>query len=132
MTNQSKKILKMSFIFIGGVIGFFALTFVIFMFALRSYSCGNQVLSKSLSPNGEQAAYVFKRDCGATTSYSYHLSILNSDDELQNKSGNTFHADKEFDVKWNQNELVVDYPADAKIYEQDKRVGKIIVNYTSE
>jgi hypothetical protein len=57
-------------------------------------------------------------------------SLLDNDDKLKNKDGNTFHTDKEFDIKWGRNELLVEYPADAKIYEQDKRAGEIRINYT--
>ena len=57
-------------------------------------------LSTHDSPNGRYTAYTFTRDCGATTSVSYQLSILKKDKELKNKGGNTFVSKQEFDVEW--------------------------------
>ncbi|MGG1679256.1 hypothetical protein ACIFOT_26545 [Neobacillus sp. NRS-1170] len=33
-------------------------------------ACGNQILKSVPSPGGDKVAYVFLRDCGATTNYS--------------------------------------------------------------
>ncbi|MED1466845.1 hypothetical protein [Bacillus salipaludis] len=62
--------------------------------------CGNDILQKVTSSNGEKVAYNFRRDCGATTSPSPQLSILNKGENLPNKSGNTFRSDKEFSIRW--------------------------------
>jgi hypothetical protein len=62
--------------------------------------CGNEIVQNIPSPNGEKVAYIFTRDCGATTGLSPQLSILNRADNLPNKSGNTFRSDKEFSIKW--------------------------------
>ncbi len=52
--------------------------------------CGNQIYKEYLSPNKSLKAVVFQRDCGATTSFSTQISILNSDEKLDNESGNIF------------------------------------------
>jgi hypothetical protein len=65
--------------------------------------CGNENVQKVPSPNGEKVAYIFTRDCGATTSPSPKLSILNKDENLPNKSGNTFKSDNEFSIGWLSN-----------------------------
>ncbi|MGG2024675.1 hypothetical protein AB1282_02705 [Gottfriedia sp. S16(2024)] len=62
--------------------------------------CGNEITHKEVSPKGDKVAYIFQRDCGATTGYSYHLSILGSDRKLPNKSGNTFVSDDTFLINW--------------------------------
>ncbi|MBL8398538.1 MAG: hypothetical protein JNL84_10415 [Candidatus Accumulibacter sp.] len=55
--------------------------------------CGNLVLSESLSPNGKLKAVVFSRDCGASTDFSTHISLLKAGDRLSNTGGNLFVAD---------------------------------------
>lgn len=55
--------------------------------------CGNEVHSEVLSPDREHKVVVFQRDCGATTSFSTQISIIDSDDELENDSGNIYIID---------------------------------------
>lgn len=55
--------------------------------------CGNEVYSEVLSPNREHKVVMFQRDCGATTGFSTQISILDSGDELENESGNTYIID---------------------------------------
>ena len=40
--------------------------------------CGNEVISRTSSPSGEQQVIVFQRDCGATTGFSTQVSVLPS------------------------------------------------------
>jgi hypothetical protein len=39
--------------------------------------CENEVFSDVPSPSGKEHAIVFQRDCGATTDFSFQVSILN-------------------------------------------------------
>lgn len=71
--------------------------------ALTGDMCVNDIVQKVPSPNGEKVAYIFTRDCGATTSLSPQLSILNKDENFPNKSGNTFRSYKEFSIRWLSN-----------------------------
>jgi len=43
--------------------------------------CGNEVIETKTNNNG-LVAVLFERNCGATTAYSYHISILPEGDEL--------------------------------------------------
>ena len=52
--------------------------------------CGNDIHVQILSPDKRSKAVVFQRDCGATTSFSTQLSIINASDELPNERGNIF------------------------------------------
>jgi len=95
--------------------------------------CGNQIIHKVNSPNGKKTAYILLRDCGATTGYSYNLTLFNSDENLPNKSGNTFVSDKSFNVKWiNDKKLQVDYQNSSKTYEMDKSVNWTKIEYVGE
>jgi hypothetical protein len=52
--------------------------------------CGNEQLTQHESPSGDFKVVVFQRSCGATTGYSVHGSVLESDEELRNGPGNLF------------------------------------------
>jgi hypothetical protein len=92
--------------------------------------CGNDTIQKIPSPSGDEVAYSFKRSCGATTGNSAQLSILEKDEPLQNKAGNTFRADKDFSFKWlSDDTLQVIYDIKSETYEMDKRVNGIRIEY---
>src|SRR5262245_54521765 len=96
--------------------------------------CGNGIISDVPSPNGKQHAIVFERDCGATTDFSYQVSILNSGQQIKNRAGNTFVADRNHGatksmyvkVRWTgPQKLVISYPADARLFRHEERVDDI-------
>ncbi|CAH2716551.1 hypothetical protein BACCIP111895_03738 [Neobacillus rhizosphaerae] len=96
-------------------------------------ACGNNILEKVSSPSGDQVAYVFVRDCGATTGYSPQLSILNKDENLENEGGNTFRSNNSFSIEWlYEKNLKVIYDKSSKTYEMDKRVNGIKIKYVGE
>lgn len=67
--------------------------------SLLSGICGNEILHRSFQPNGSLELVVFRRDCGATTGYSYHLSILKRGSE-SDLSGNVLVSTKAFQAEW--------------------------------
>jgi hypothetical protein len=101
--------------------------------ALFGDICGNDLKQKIPSPNGENVAYIFERNCGATTGLSPQLSILNKGDKFQNESGNTFRTDKEFSVEWlSDKNLKVIYDKSSEVYEMDKKVNGIVIEYVGK
>lgn len=95
--------------------------------------CGNDIVQKVPSPNGEKVAYIFTRDCGATTGFSPQLSILNKDDDFKNESGNTFRSDKDFSIEWlDEKNLKVIYNKSSETYEMDKKVNGIKIEYVGK
>jgi len=82
MKNILKIIISLSAIAIIGFVG------ILIYFA--DEMCENQIYKEYLSPNKSLKAIIFQRDCGATTSFSTQISILDSDEKLGNKSGNIF------------------------------------------
>ncbi len=64
--------------------------------------CGDVPLVEAVCPNGQLRAVTFRRDCGATTSYSTHVSILPAGEGLPNEGGNVFIANHEpaVTVRW--------------------------------
>ncbi|MGE7603073.1 DUF5412 family protein [Peribacillus sp. NPDC097675] len=120
---------------------FITIIVLLFIFLVGKYvldtlfgdMCSNETVQKIPSPSGEKMAYVFKRDCGATTGFSPQLSILNNNDKIQNKSGNTFRTDKDFNIEWlDEKQLVVNYNKSSEIYEMDKNVNGIKVLYVKK
>lgn len=95
--------------------------------------CGNEVIQAVPSPSGDKVAYLFNRDCGATTGVSFQLTIMDKGDELPNKSGNTFVSDGEFTIGWvNEKNLRINYKEASKTHEKDTRVNGIKVEYIGE
>jgi hypothetical protein len=64
--------------------------------------CANEPLQTSFSPDGKLKVILFRRDCGATTTYSTHVSILPASAELPNEAGNVSIQDGEplTNVRW--------------------------------
>jgi hypothetical protein len=64
--------------------------------------CGNDLISEAWNPKRTLKAIVFRRSCGATTGYSYHVSVVNPWDKLTNNEvGTVFRTDEEgVTVNW--------------------------------
>ena len=84
--EKMKKALKiLATIIVLTLVVLFSLSYSIF-----NGACQNQVFNAYYSPDKSMRAIVFQRDCGATTGFSTQISILNSDEELDNEGGNIF------------------------------------------
>jgi hypothetical protein len=64
--------------------------------------CVNDQVVEVFSPNGKLKAVVFRRNCGATTDYSTHVSIVPKKSDLPNDPGNIFTGNHErlIEAKW--------------------------------
>jgi len=80
------KILEIS----GAIIAFLILIIIGFLYFGFSDLCANEIHKVYMSPNKSFKAVVFERNCGATTSFSTQISILDSNEELENEEGNVF------------------------------------------
>jgi hypothetical protein len=91
--------------------------------------CENQIYKEYLSPDKSLKAVVFQRDCGATTGFSTQISILNSDENLDNKNGNIFaikgHPDEVAPVlNWtSKNVLNIQYSLNGNEYTTKDNFG---------
>jgi len=131
MCKKLKFILIVLGAILASLIGIILIGFLgIYIFFSVFNPCTNVLISSSDSPNGTYTAHTFSRDCGATTSVSYHLSILKKDKVLKNKSGNTFVAEETFGVEWkDEYQLNTTYSKSVKTYQMDKKVGRVAVRY---
>jgi hypothetical protein len=109
--------------------------------------CGNRVVAEIRSPDGRHKAVEFERDCGATTDFSTQVSVIKSNKQLGSDSvGNAFTADSnhgsvtvhgagvmELDVRWlNSNTLQIEYPAGARVFSRNSKVGDVSIQYTTD
>lgn len=90
---------------------------LIFIFLMGcSDLCENEVISTSKPINNKYTAYMFRRDCGMTTAYSYQLTIKNKDQKLGDGGGdgNVFTSNQQFSYRWIDNSTIEIryYPSD--------------------
>lgn len=107
-----------------------------------SDTCANEIVTEIASPARGFKAVMFRRDCGATTSYSTQVSILAEGAELSG-TGNVYRADDdhgvapvgEWDGPWAEirwigpRQLLVRYAAGSRIFEQSDGQSGISVSY---
>ena len=66
-------------------------------FALRRFDrglCGNELIASDTAPSRRYKAIVFVRNCGATTTFGTHVSIVDRDAQLDNDEvGNVLAID---------------------------------------
>ncbi|MGU3472315.1 hypothetical protein ACLBWT_14360 [Paenibacillus sp. D51F] len=67
--------------------------------SLLSGMCANEIIHRSVQPTGSLELVAFQRNCGATTGYSYQLSILQQGSGSK-QSGNVFISTKPFKAEW--------------------------------
>ena len=102
--------------------------------------CKNQILSQSPIFNSSKKIVVFNRDCGATTSISTQVSILNRSDELKNSSGNIFiadnnHSQKELKVIINiigDKKIKIVYSKNARVFKKEPKYQGIEIEYKKQ
>ena len=106
-------------------------------------ACGINLVRRVPSADGQWEAILFERDCGATTDFGTHLSVLRAGAKLPNKPGNVFIADSDHgraplvegnvidvSIQWaGPDSLVVRYDPRARIFSQESKVQGISVHY---
>lgn len=107
-------------------------------------ACGNsEVISQVKAQGGAWRAVVFTRSCGATTGVGTHVSVVPASGALGNGAGNTFIADADhgkaptgpkgevaLQVVWAAaDHLVIQHPADARVFVAQRKVGAVRVDY---
>lgn len=87
-----KKFIKIFTIILACCVGFVGIG----LYALDnlfSGMCGNEIFNQVLAPDGNLKAVLFQRDCGATTGFSTQISLISSENKLENNAGNIFIID---------------------------------------
>ena len=89
------------------------------------------IIQEVVSPDGKYVAYVFEANGGATTKFTYRLSILKNGKKLKaGDIGNAFITYVEFDVEWtNDNTLNVNNIASVNIFKQETKIDDVNISY---
>lgn len=105
------------------------------LYVAFSDMCENDLAAESESPDKQYKAVIFQRDCGATTGFSTQISILGTNEELGNESGNILTADghpdeNNFKISWvNLAVLLVKNTQGAKIFKKESSLEKVEIRY---
>jgi hypothetical protein len=103
--------------------------------ACSVYDCKNQIFESIFSEKGDVKAVIFERNCGATTTYSTHISILDVERRLQNLPGNALivegkPSDLGLRLTWErENSLTIEIKSENQIYKKEDLVNGISVTY---
>ena len=91
--------------------------------------CGNSIIEVKTQPKKEFDLVHYRRDCGATTGYSYQLSIVKNGSELPNKTGNVFVQNRDFIVEWKDNQTIIILMDEGKVFKKRKMYRGIRIEY---
>lgn len=91
--------------------------------------CGNQIINRQENLNQTYDFVIFERDCGATTDYSYQLSILKHGENLKNKAGNIYITDSPFTAEWTSKNTLKINGATTKAYKRESQYKGIRILY---
>ncbi len=105
--------------------------------------CGNDLFKELPSPSQSLKAVVFRRNCGATTSFVTHVSIEGINGKSPSAGGNIFVADHDhgavrtgpdglvpLQVHWESDgRLVIAYPPKTRIFAQETTYRGVSIKY---
>jgi hypothetical protein len=93
--------------------------------------CGNNIIETKYSPNQNYKLILFQRNCGATTDFSYQISILKKGDSLKNVGGNIFITNKEkLNLEWiNNYQVNIKYNKELEVFKKELHHNKINIKY---
>lgn len=100
--------------------------------SFRAFLMGEpDIIQEVVSPDGKYVAYVFEANGGATTRFTYRLSVLKEGKKLKaGDIGNTFITYDEFDVEWiDDNTLKVNNIQSINIFEQKIKIDRVNITY---
>ena len=113
------------------IIGLFVVGNIV-LDSFRAFLMGEpDIIQEVVSPDGKYVAYVFEANGGATTRFTYRLSVLKEGKKLKaGDVGNTFITYTEFDVEWiDDNTLKVNNIQSINIFEQKIKIDGVNVTY---
>lgn len=107
--------------------------------------CGNELLGQHPSPDGRLKLVVFERNCGATTGFITHVSVLKASEDLANVGGNVFVGDTnqgaaprgpgggpDVRVRWLSGEAAeLRHHASVRVFRAERAVNGIQVTYVA-
>lgn len=89
----------------------------------------NSIIEKQISPDGNYEAIKFLRSINSTTRDSYHLSIVDKNSSLSDKSGNIYISYDDFEYAWEGNSVIVTINDEDVIFKNETKWNHISVKY---
>ena len=102
--------------------------------SFRTFLMGEpNIIQEVVSPDGKYVAYVFDANGGATTKFTYRLSVLKNGEKLKaGDIGNAFITYYEFDVEWiDNNTLKVNNIGTSikAVFKQETKIDGVNIQY---
>lgn len=103
---------------------------------LSDEMCSTTVFGQSASPSGKLKAVLYQVDCGATTGFNRHVSIVSSDTDLTKKnpklgtSSLALRDAPEVKMAWlSSARLEVQYPESANVLRAEPKSEGVAIEY---
>ncbi len=127
------------------IIGYYSIAF---LSSLLEYNlCTNTVIESVNAPDGSKKVITFATDCGATSGFGIHASILNKDQSIDNQStgnilrlnsnqGKAWPKDSQgrpvIRVKWDSvNSVTLEYSSNSDVFYQKSELDDVQINLVS-
>jgi hypothetical protein len=95
--------------------------------------CDDEIVKEVVSPNNEYIAYVYIRNCGATTDEFYNVAVYPFNKRFPPRRGNISWSDKLVEVFWiTNNKLEIRYSKKTDLFKKEKQIYNINVSYKQE
>ena len=96
--------------------------------------CGNTIWKKVKNPTSGNTAFLFERNCGATTGFSTQISIVDGDRLADDDSGNVmvidgYHPDIEIQWEGNSRLIVSNLPTISEVFQKAYQHGGVKIEY---
>jgi len=91
--------------------------------------CGNQIVNRHANLKETYDLVIFVRDCGATTDYSYQLSVLKHGEKLKNEPGNIYITVSPFNAEWTSSDSLKIYETVREAYKRKYRHIGVKIEY---
>lgn len=103
---------------------------------LSDEMCATTIFDQSPSPSGKLTAVLYEIDCGATTGFNRHISIVSVDTDLKKKNPNlgtspfALRGDPNVKMRWpNSDQLEIQYPESASVIRAEGKSKGVLLDY---
>lgn len=129
-----KKIVILTLIIVIGILLFFEFPKFIGWIAFYNWNpCKDKVVKEIRLPQTDYKLVAFIRDCGATTDFSTHVSVIGNGQELPKESGNIFSGNhsRSIDIELEDiNTLIVRHDCkEQDVYKKENKFKLLAIKY---
>jgi hypothetical protein len=117
---------------IGVSLGLLVVVVLVAGYYFASSMCANTMVASSASPDGRWKVVLFERSCGATTGFSSQISLIATNKEHGNDSGNIYIAKgypEGYTIVWESDTSVVIGGANGRGNKKEVQLNGVQVRY---